>query len=99
MSNLEKTYKLILNVLDCHPRITVNQNYETGKYEISRIELDYGGWELMLEIGMLPNILIGHLYSKVTDQDYLITNPDEIDILLNGLKGSYMHWVFEGIDD
>ena len=98
MSNLQKVYKLILNMLESHADLTFYYNHDLQEYQLARLGMKIGWWSIFINVIDLPYICTASLYCNETEQSWLMVMPDDIDKFLDGLSESYFDFLLEGIE-
>lgn len=104
MTNADKVYKLLLNMLDNKCSVRLVYDIDTGeKYEVKGLELD------ALNCRITANIFVDspllelaesvHIYAiNQNDQEASSVGTKNIDSVLNVLENSYIDWIIDGIE-
>lgn len=98
MTKLQKVYKLILNMLEHHADIVFDYNYDLEEYQLVRLGMKIGWWQIFINVDGLPHICTAKLYCSETDQSWLMVTPEDIDKFLDGVSQSYFDYLLEGIE-
>ena len=98
MTNLQKVYKLILNMLENHADITFDYNYDLGEYQLARLDITIGWWRIFINVIDLPYVCTAKLYCSQTDQNWLMVTPEDIENFLDGVSQSYFDYLLDGIE-
>lgn len=102
MSNKDKVYKLLLNLLDHNSKLSFVYDSDLKGYRLSSMSFNYGKYNLDVYIhdfsilDLAENICFDLEY----DDEYLAVSfgTKEIDRLIKKLKNSYMNFLVKGID-
>lgn len=98
MTNLQKVYKLILNMLENHADVTFIYKHDLEEFELARLEMKVGWWRIFINVIDLPYLCVADLYCSETEQSWLMVCPDDIDKFLDGISESYFDFLLEGIE-
>lgn len=98
MTNLQKFYKLALNMLEHHADVMFAWDSDKEEYEIFGAKLHCGWWEIEIGFNFLPAGTWVNLKNTNTDEDWFTILPDELDPIFNALRYSYFDYLLEGIE-
>ena len=95
MTNLQKFYKLTLNLLDCNPTITSAFDPDKKEYEIGKLDYQYGEYGISVRLDLLP--MHGIVIFRNSDGSHFFFE-DEMDTVIQLIKQSYIYFLLEGIE-